>query len=174
MSGGRINRTIIGFIKDQKLLLIGVAIFIILVFTDFGGSSDDNTLTAKQKPARRVTAQQETTQQATTQEGTTQQATTQQATTQQATAQQATTQQATTQQATTQQATTQQATTQQSTTINPVQSDDDDSLDKNMITNEEIMCASCGYVGIAPDTKDACDKCGCNWTDNKTPRCQLN
>ena len=83
-----------------------------------------------------------------------------------------TTQQATTQQATTQQATTQQATTQEgTTTINPVQSDDD-SLDKNMITNEEITCASCGYVGIAPDTKEECENCGCNWTDKETPRCQ--
>ena len=78
----------------------------------------------------------------------------------------------TTQQATTQQATTQQATTQEgTTTINPVQSDDD-SLDKNMITNEEITCASCGYVGIAPDTKEECENCGCNWTDKETPRCQ--
>jgi hypothetical protein len=140
------------FYKRQNFLLgLGIALFIalvILLIYVFSGSSDDNT----------TITQQETTQQETTQQETTQQATTQQATTQQATTQQATTQQETTREGT--------------TTINPVQSDAD-SLDKNMITNEEIMCASCGYVGIAPNTKEDCEKCGCNWTDKQNPRCQL-
>lgn len=45
--------------------------------------------------------------------------------------------------------------------------------DNNMISNKDIMCASCGYVGIAPDTKDKCDICGCKWMDNKDPKCQF-